>query len=166
MQSLQKPKVNRLLHGPKRRQGFHVYSQESINLVNSRVTTLQVVGEFVKLKITKNGDGVGRCPFCKPVSKKGNQFRVSAKLGIFKCFNCGKAGRATGFIKEYFSIPFDRAISFINYTFLKDNKVNLEVIGKKKQRGFECFRKPNLFRAGIYGNGESRAIKDDDDLPF
>ena len=51
----------------------------------------------VDLKEGSNGSWVGLCPFH---TEKTPSFNVSEDFQIYKCFGCGKAGSAVGFIME------------------------------------------------------------------
>ncbi|PID93558.1 MAG: DNA primase [Bacteroidetes bacterium] len=77
----------------------------------------EVVGEFVSLK--KRGVNLlGLCPFH---NEKTPSFTVSAAKGIFKCFGCGKAGNAVGFLMEHEHFSYPEALKYLA------RKYNIEV---------------------------------------
>jgi len=65
--------------------------------VLERVDIVDVIGRYVPLK--KNGSNFKAC--CPFHNEKTPSFVVSQKKQIFKCFGCGIAGNAVGFVKEY-----------------------------------------------------------------
>ena len=76
-----------------------------------------VVGEYVSLR--KRGVNLlGLCPFH---NEKTPSFTVSPAKGIFKCFGCGKAGNAVGFLMEHEHFSYPEALKYIA------RKYNIEV---------------------------------------
>ena len=70
---------------------------ETVNQITEAARIEEVVGDFVTLK--RRGSGyVACCPFH---NEKTPSFHVSPTRGIYKCFGCGKAGSAVGFLMEY-----------------------------------------------------------------
>ena len=68
-------------------------SQNTIQQIFNRADIIDIVGEFVKLK--KRGTNyIGNCPFH---NEKTPSFTVSPTKEIYKCFGCGKSGRAIDF---------------------------------------------------------------------
>jgi DNA primase len=69
----------------------------------------EVVGDFITLK--KRGvNYLGLCPFH---DEKTPSFSVSPSKGIYKCFGCGKAGNAVGFIMEHEHYSYPEALRYI-----------------------------------------------------
>ncbi len=69
----------------------------------------EVVNEFVILK--KNGSRfLGLCPFH---NEKTPSFTVTPKLGIFKCFGCGKGGDAVNFLMEHEKFSYPEALKYL-----------------------------------------------------
>ncbi len=69
----------------------------------------EVVGEFVSLK--KRGvNYIGLCPFH---NEKTPSFTVSPSKGIYKCFGCGKAGNAVGFVMEHEHYTYPEALKYL-----------------------------------------------------
>ena len=71
-----------------------------------RADIVDVVGRYVTLK--KQGRNfMACCPFHK---EKTPSFSVSPSKQIFKCFGCGKAGNAIGFLMDIERIDFPEAV--------------------------------------------------------
>ena len=71
-----------------------------------RADIVDVVGRYVTL--TKGGRNfMACCPFHK---EKTPSFSVSPSKQIFKCFGCGKAGNAIGFLMEMERLSFPEAV--------------------------------------------------------
>ncbi|MDR2964092.1 MAG: DNA primase [Bacteroidales bacterium] len=69
----------------------------------------EVLGDFMSLK--KAGVNYkGCCPFH---NEKTPSFVVSPAKGIYKCFGCGKAGNAVGFVMEHEKMSFTDALKYI-----------------------------------------------------
>ncbi len=69
----------------------------------------EVVGDFVTLK-KRGANYLGLCPFH---NEKTPSFSVSPSKGIYKCFGCGKAGNAIGFIMEHEHYSYPEALKLI-----------------------------------------------------
>lgn len=70
--------------------------RETIDRIFSAARIEDVVSDYVSLK-KRGANLIGLCPFH---DEKTGSFTVSPSKGIFKCFGCGKAGHAVGFIME------------------------------------------------------------------
>lgn len=82
----------------------------------------EVVGEFVSLK--KRGSRyLGLCPFH---NEKTPSFTVTPRLGIFKCFGCGKGGDAVNFLMEHEKLSYPEALKYLA------KKYNIEVKEEEK----------------------------------
>jgi DNA primase len=82
--------------------------QETIESILS-IDITDVIGKHVQLK--KAGVNYqGCCPFH---NEKTPSFVVSPAKGMFKCFGCGKAGNAIGFVMEHKGISYPEAIRMI-----------------------------------------------------
>ena len=78
---------------------------------------VDVVSDFVTLK--KRGvNYVGLCPFH---DDKTPSMYVSPAKGIFKCFACGKAGNAAGFVMEHEQMSWPDALRYLA------NKYNIQI---------------------------------------
>jgi DNA primase len=81
-----------------------------------------VVGEFVTLK--KRGNRyLGLCPFH---NEKTPSFTVTPRLGIFKCFGCGKGGDSVHFLMEHEKLSYPEALKYLA------KKYNIEVQEEEK----------------------------------
>ena len=136
---------NRLLHRrAKRKKGSYIYHQGDINKIlfyHKKISP--IISQYIYLR-RKGSDYVGRCPFCKELTKNDYHFRVSDRKGLYKCFECGAGGTGViSFLMRYFDESFDRVLSFVNINY-----------------GPNIHLKPKKIRSP-----KSRANKDDD-LPF
>jgi len=70
--------------------------RDTIDRIFSAARIEEVVSDYVSLK-KRGANLIGLCPFH---DEKTGSFTVSPSKGIYKCFGCGKAGNAVGFIME------------------------------------------------------------------
>ena len=70
--------------------------RETIDRIFEAAKIEDVIGSYVTLK-KRGANLLGLCPFHH---EKTGSFTVSPSKGIYKCFGCGKAGSAVGFIME------------------------------------------------------------------
>ncbi len=105
---------HKLFHMRKRLKSNYVYSQSDINKVLSNVSLLQIISGYVTLR--KSGqDYIGRCPFCRTLTRNDFHFRVSERLKRYKCFECGVGGSyAHSFLMRYHNLPFDKILWHLN----------------------------------------------------
>lgn len=111
-----------------------IFSQDSINELKATLDHRKIISSFVAMRSVRNGDMVGRCPFCRTKTENTKHFRVG-KSGKWKCFECGIGGRtAVGFIKCWFNIAFDKAVHLA----IRISKVDIkmEIVGKTRERHF------------------------------
>ena len=83
---------------------------------------VDVVGDFVTLK-RRGANYTACCPFH---NEKTPSFYVSPAKGIYKCFGCGKAGTAVGFIMEHESLSYTEALKYLA------RKYHIEVVEKEE----------------------------------
>ena len=83
--------------------------QETVNLILDTARIEDVVGDFVTLK--RRGSGLWAC--CPFHNEKTPSFHVEPSRGIYKCFGCGKAGSAVGFIMEYERLSYQEALRYL-----------------------------------------------------
>lgn len=69
----------------------------------------EVLSDFMSLK-KAGANYKGCCPFH---NEKTPSFVVSPAKGIYKCFGCGKAGNAVGFVMEHEKMSFTDALKYI-----------------------------------------------------
>ena len=83
--------------------------QPTIDQILDTAQIVEVVSDFVTLK--KRGvNYVGLCPFHED---KTPSMYVSPAKGIFKCFACGKAGNAAGFVMEHEQMSWPDALRYL-----------------------------------------------------
>jgi len=83
--------------------------EEKINEIKSRAPIVDVIGEYVHLKMSgKNYKGL--CPFH---SEKTPSFVVSPQKGIYHCFGCGVGGNVFNFLMKYKGIDFPEAVRLL-----------------------------------------------------
>jgi DNA primase len=88
---------------------FHLIKPETIQQIIETARIEEVVGDFVTLK-KRGANYLGLCPFH---NEKTPSFSVSPSKGIYKCFGCGKAGNAVGFIMEHEHYSYPEALKLI-----------------------------------------------------
>lgn len=97
--------------------------QESIEEVQN-LEIADVIGRYVTLT-NKGTNYQGNCPFH---NEKTPSFSVSPSRGMYKCFGCGKAGNAIGFVMDFKKIDYISAVKSIaadhNITLLHENDSN------------------------------------------
>ena len=96
--------------------------QETVNQILDAARIEEVVGDFVTLK-RRGGSFVACCPFH---NEKTPSFYVTPSKGIFKCFGCGKAGSAVGFVMEYEHLSYVEALKYLA------RKYHIEVVEKEE----------------------------------
>lgn len=91
--------------------------QPTVERILDTAQIVDVVSDFVTLK--KRGvNYVGLCPFH---DDKTPSMYVSPAKGIFKCFACGKAGNAAGFVMEHEQMSWPEALRYLA------NKYNIQI---------------------------------------
>lgn len=83
--------------------------QDTIQTILETARIDEVVGDFVSLK-RRGVNLIGLCPFH---NEKTPSFTVSPAKGIFKCFGCGKAGNAVGFVMEHEHYSYPEALKYL-----------------------------------------------------
>ncbi len=81
--------------------------QSDIDEVLSRVSIVDVVGDYVALKPSGNGEYKGLCPFH---GEKSPSFGVSATKNVWHCFGCGEGGNLFQFLNRIDSLNFVEAV--------------------------------------------------------
>ena len=84
-------------------------ARKSIDEVMSTAQIEEVVSDFVNLK-RRGVNLIGLCPFHH---EKTPSFTVSPSKQIFKCFGCGEAGNAVGFLMEHEKMSYPEAIRYL-----------------------------------------------------
>ena len=83
--------------------------QETVQLILDTVKIEDIVGDFVTLK--RQGSSYWAC--CPFHNEKTPSFHVEPSRGIYKCFGCGKAGSAVGFLMDDERLTFTEALRYI-----------------------------------------------------
>ena len=96
--------------------------KETIDQILDATKIEEVVGDFVSLK-RKGGSYWACCPFH---NEKSPSFHVVPARGIYKCFGCGKAGSAVGFLMDYERLSYSEALKYLA------NKYHIEVREKEE----------------------------------
>ena len=91
--------------------------KETVDLILDTARVEEVAGDFVTLK-RRGSSYVACCPFH---NEKTPSFHVTPSKGIYKCFGCGKAGSAVGFVMEYEHMTYPEALRYLA------RKYNIEV---------------------------------------
>ena len=91
--------------------------KETVDLILDTARVEEVIGDFVTLK-RRGSSYVACCPFH---NEKTPSFHVTPSKGIYKCFGCGKAGSAVGFVMEYEHMTYPEALRYLA------KKYNIEV---------------------------------------
>ncbi len=83
--------------------------RETVDLILDTARIEEVIGDFVTLK-RRGSSYVACCPFH---NEKTPSFHVTPSKGIYKCFGCGKAGSAVGFVMEYEHMSYPEALRYL-----------------------------------------------------
>jgi DNA primase len=86
-----------------------VIPKETVDLILDTARIEEVVGDFVTLK-RRGANYIACCPFH---NEKTPSFNVNPARGIYKCFGCGKAGSAVGFVMEYEHMTYPEALRYL-----------------------------------------------------
>ncbi len=94
----------------------------TIERVIEAADIVDVVGDFVALR-KRGASYVACCPFH---NEKTPSFHVTPRLGIYKCFGCGKGGNAVNFVMDHEHMTFTEAIKYLG------NKYGIEITDKEE----------------------------------
>ncbi len=83
--------------------------RETVDQILDTARIEDVIGDFVTLR-RRGASLVACCPFH---NEKTPSFYVTPSKGIYKCFGCGKAGSAVGFVMEYEHCSYTDALKYI-----------------------------------------------------
>lgn len=119
----------------------------------------EVVGDFVTLK-RRGANLIACCPFH---NEKTPSFYVSPSKGIFKCFGCGKAGSAVGFVMEHEHCTYVEALRYLANKYhieVREKEESLEELAQKQRT--ESLMLVSEFAQKFYVDalktGEGRAV--------
>lgn len=108
-------------------------SQKSVQEVLDRARVEDVIEEFINLR-KRGANLLGLCPFH---NEKTPSFTVSPSKNLYKCFGCGKAGNAVGFIMEHEHMSFPEALRYLAKKYqieLEETQTSQENIEERKHR--------------------------------
>ena len=107
--------------------------QETIDQILDLTRIEDVVGDFVTLK-RRGASFVACCPFH---NEKTPSFYVTPSKGIFKCFGCGKAGSAVGFLMDYEHLSYVDALHYLARKYhveIQEEEESAEQIASRQRR--------------------------------
>jgi DNA primase len=81
-------------------------SRETIERIKSHADVVEVVSDYLPLK-KRGSNYMACCPFH---NEKTPSFNVNPRLGIYKCFGCGKSGDAISFVMEHEKLDYPGAL--------------------------------------------------------
>ena len=133
--------------------------QDTVDLILDSARIEDVVSDFVTLK-RRGANFVACCPFH---NEKTPSFYVSPSKGIYKCFGCGKAGSAVGFVMEHEHFSYTEALRYLA------SKYHIEIVEKEEsaeELALKQHRESLLlvsefaqkFYAGQLKEGEGKAV--------
>ena len=146
--------------------------QETVNLILDTAKIEDVVGDYVTLK-RRGASFVACCPFH---NEKTPSFYVTPSKGIYKCFGCGKAGSAVGFVMEQEHCSYPDALRYLAKKYhieiieeeldaeqiaSRQRKESLLLVSEFAQKFFASRLKEGEGRAVGYAYFRSRAIEDE-----
>ncbi|MBQ0077376.1 MAG: DNA primase [Bacteroidales bacterium] len=107
--------------------------QETVDLILDTVRIEDIVGDFVTLK-RRGANMVACCPFH---NERTPSFYVSPSKGIYKCFGCGKSGKAVTFLMEHEQMNYQDALRYIAAKYhidVVEEEVSAEEIQQRAHR--------------------------------
>ena len=133
--------------------------QETVDQILDAARIEEVVGDFVTLK-RRGASFVACCPFH---NEKTPSFYVTPSKGIFKCFGCGKAGSAVGFLMEHERLSYTEALRYLAQKYhieIKEKEETAEEIASRQRRESVLLASEFAakFFAGQLKSGEGRNI--------
>lgn len=81
-------------------------SRQTIEQIKSHADVVEVVSDYLTLK-KRGSNYMACCPFH---NEKSPSFNVNPRLGIYKCFGCGKSGDAISFVMEHEKLTYPEAL--------------------------------------------------------
>jgi DNA primase len=135
-------------------------TRETIDNIISAVKIEEVIGDFISLR-RRGVNLLGLCPFH---NEKTPSFTVSPVKGIYKCFGCGKAGNAVGFIMEHEHLTYPEALRYL----AKKYQIEIEEEARTPEQIQETSEKESLinlnefarkyFSAVLFGTEDGKAV--------
>src|SRR6478735_2686327 len=81
-------------------------SRQTIEQIKAQADVVEVVSDYLTLK-KRGSNYMACCPFH---NEKSPSFNVNPRLGIYKCFGCGKSGDAISFVMEHEKLGYPEAL--------------------------------------------------------
>ncbi|HRZ77512.1 MAG TPA: DNA primase, partial [Bacteroidales bacterium] len=134
--------------------------QETIDAIMGAVRIEEVVGDFVTLR-RRGVNLVGLCPFH---NEKTPSFNVNPARGIYKCFGCGKAGNAVGFVMEHEHLSYPEALRYLGrkYNVAVEEEVQTDEERQLRDRRDSLLHVHafalDFFRKSLFETEEGKAI--------
>lgn len=103
----------------------------TIERIMDAANIVDVIGDFVALK-RRGSDYIACCPFH---NEKTPSFSVSPRLGIYKCFGCGKAGNVVNFVMEHEQMTYVEALKYLGKKYgieVKEREETAEDVEKRR----------------------------------
>jgi DNA primase len=135
-------------------------TRETIDNIISAVRIEEVIGDFISLR-RRGVNLLGLCPFH---NEKTPSFTVSPAKGIYKCFGCGKAGNAVGFIMEHEHFTYPEALKYL----AKKYQIEIEEEVRTPEQIQETSEKESLinlnefarkyFSSVLFGTEDGKAV--------
>ena len=107
--------------------------QDTVNLIVDTARIEEVVSDYVTLK-RRGASFVACCPFH---NEKTPSFYVTPSKGIYKCFGCGKAGNAVGFVMEQEHCSYVEALRYLAAKYhieIQEKEESAEEIAQKQRK--------------------------------
>lgn len=105
----------------------------TIERILEAANIVDVVSDFVTLK-RRGAAYVACCPFH---TEKTPSFHVTPRLGIYKCFGCGKGGNAINFVMEHEQMSYIEAVKYLGQKYgieVKEKEETAEEIASRQKR--------------------------------
>lgn len=135
-------------------------TRETIDNIISAAKIEEVIGDFISLR-RRGVNLLGLCPFH---NEKTPSFTVSPVKGIYKCFGCGKAGNAVGFIMEHEHLTYPEALKYL----AKKYQIEIEEEARTPEQIQEISEKESLinlnefarkyFSESLFGTDDGKAV--------
>lgn len=123
----------------------------------SRADLLEIVRKAVPTLKKTGKNFMGCCPFHK---EKTPSFSVSPQKGFFKCFGCGAAGNAIGFVMKYESLSYPEAIRRVAEMYgmsVPEDRVATERHAKAKTLTDRMKMAADFYTEALAGNERAKA---------
>lgn len=133
--------------------------QETVDLILDTARIEDVIGDFVTLK-RRGASFVACCPFH---NEKTPSFYVTPSKGLYKCFGCGKAGSAVGFVMEHEHWSYVEALRYLarkyHIDIVEEDESAEEIIQRQRRESLLLVSEfAQKFYASRLASGEGRAI--------